>query len=128
MKQYLIDTNYILRYLLNDNPKQADIVEIYLLKAKNNQLSITLPLFAFIECVFILIKLYKFEKKKVVEKLMNFAKLPYLEIEKRELIIEALSLFNKTTLGFVDIVFFLEAKMNGKQLLTFDNKLARFKD
>lgn len=124
MKKYIIDTNYLLRYLLNDNPKQADIVENYLLKAKNTEISITVPLLAFVECVFILIRVYKFEKNKVTEELINLAKLPYLDIERRDFIIEALSIFKNTTLGFIDILFFLEAKTNSKQLLTFDKKLA----
>ena len=125
MNQYLLDTNYILRYLLNDIPKQADIAENYFQKAKDGRISIAVSLFASIECIFILTKVYGFEKNKIVKELSSFAKLPYLDIEKRELIIKSLSLYQKTNLGFVDILFLLEAITNNKKLLTFDKKLSK---
>ena len=78
MKQYLIDSNYILRYLLNDIPSQADTVERYFRQAKSGSVLISVPILAFVECVYILLNLYKLSKLEVVEMLMKFVNIPYL--------------------------------------------------
>ncbi|OGG20044.1 hypothetical protein A3D03_03280 [Candidatus Gottesmanbacteria bacterium RIFCSPHIGHO2_02_FULL_40_13] len=121
----IIDTNCILRYLLSDNTKQADQVQRYFTDAKQKKIYITVPFLVFFESVFMLMKLYKMEKRDVVEKLTVLAGLSYLDIEKRNILLQALSFFSKTNISFVDSVLLVEARQTGKQLLTFDKKLKK---
>lgn len=127
MKKYLVDTNFILRFLLKDNVKQARQARDFLHKAKQKTITIYVPLLAFVEVVFILTKLYKFSRVEVSEKLTYLAELPYLDIEKRELLIKALSRLGDLNVSFVDLLFYFEAKATGRQLFTFDKKLLRIK-
>lgn len=122
---FLIDTNCILRYLLNDNIGQADQVQKYFIEAKHGKILITVPFLVFFECVFMLMKLYKMEKRNVVEKLTVLAGLSYLDVEKRNIVLQALSLFSTTNISFVDSVLLTEARLTGRKLLTFDSKLKK---
>jgi len=77
---------------------------------------------------FNLSKLYRFSKTEVVEKLFTLISIPYLNFEKRELLIKAIPLYRQVNFDLVDILFFCEAKLTGKELLTFDRKLKKLKD
>lgn len=123
MKQYLIDSNYLLRYLLNDIPSQADTVERYFRQAKSGSIVVSVSILAFVECAYILLNLYKLSKLEVVEMLMKFVNIPYLEIEQRNLIMKAFLLYKDISVSFVDALFFIEAHESGRELLTFDKKL-----
>lgn len=123
MKQYLIDTNCILRYLLDDNPQQADKIEDFFMQAKENKIRITVSILVFVELIFALKKFYNYSKAEIIEKLTPLAEFTYLDIEKRELLLQAFSLYCQANISFVDTILCVEAKMGGRQLLTFDRKL-----
>ncbi len=125
MKHFLLDSNCILRYLLNDIPKQADIVEGYLKQCKKGNVTLYVPVLAFVESVFIMFKLYKLEKKDIVDRLSDFANIPFLEIENKMSLLSAFKLYSNYNVSFVDSLFLTEAKQTGKQLLTFDKKLKK---
>ncbi|MBI5452297.1 hypothetical protein HY945_02455, partial [Candidatus Gottesmanbacteria bacterium] len=93
MRDYLFDTNCILRFLLRDNLPQASIIKQYFQNAKDGKVKIHIPILAFVEAVFILTRLYHFQKADVIEKLTTLAELTYIEIEKRSLLISALSIY-----------------------------------
>lgn len=123
MQQYLIDTNWILRYLLNDIPVQAQIVEDYFQKAKLGEITITVPMLVFVELDYALSKLYKFRKTNIIEKIGYILEQTYLEIENKLLIQEALKLYSRKNISFVDAIFCSQARLEGKKLLTFDKRL-----
>lgn len=125
MISYLVDTNYVLRYLLDDVPFQADIVENYFRKAKRGEIQMTVPLLVFVEVDFNLSQLYRFDKAKIVDIIYSLVKLPYLDIEKYKLLVESLLAYSRNSISFVDALFLTEARQTGKQLLTFDKKLKK---
>jgi predicted nucleic-acid-binding protein len=120
VKEFLLDTNYILRYLLNDIPSQADIVEAYLKQARKGLILIYVPILTFVEAGFILKSVYKFEKNLILDRITHFAKIPFLLIEKKEILHYAISLFREKNISFIDSLFVAESKITGKILLTFD--------
>lgn len=125
MKEYFVDTNFILRYLLNDIPSQVDIIQSYFLKAKKGEIKIAVPFLVFVELDFALSRWYKFDKWKIIDTLFELTKLPYLNIEKYSVLLESLLLYSKNSVSFVDALFLTEAKQSGKQLLTFDKRLKK---
>lgn len=125
MNDYLLDANYLLRFVLKDNLKQAQIVRDLFHQAKAGDITIYAPLLVFVESVFILKKLYKFGKKEIAENLKYIIDLSFLDIEKRLIIIDGLVLYTNYNISFVDALFVTEAKQSGKQLLTFDKKLKK---
>lgn len=125
MKKYLLDSNYILRYLLNDISSQADIVGQYIQKAKKGEVAISAPFIVFLECVFILTKLYKFSRVQVVESLIKFISIPFIEIEQRNFLLTTLLFYRDATISYIDTILYLEARGSDREILTFDKKLLK---
>lgn len=125
MMSYLIDTNCILRYILNDIPKQADLIEKHFLQAKEGKITILVPLLIIGELIYALTKFYKFNKKKVIENIDSILHLEYLDIEERDLLQEALELYSPKNISFVDAIFCAQARLEGRKLLTFDERLKK---
>ena len=127
MKEYLLDTNCILRYFLRDNPSQAKIIVDYFLKAKKGEIRIALPFVVFIEVVYSLTKPYGWKKEIVVQYLFTFLNIPYIEIENRSIIMSALLVYRDHAISITDCIVAVEAQSSGKELLTFDKRLKRLK-
>ena len=127
MKSYLLDTNVFLRYLLADIPDQMAAAKYHFVQAKLGKISLTIPVFVFVEAVYTLTKFYGISKTDVVDKLRDVAQISYLNVEKRNILVLALTDYKTTSVSFIELLLFYEAKENDKELLTFDKKLAAHK-
>jgi len=125
IKKIVVDTNAILRFILNDVSSQAKQTEGILLKAKDKKIEIVAPQIVVFELQFALEKYYRFGKDVVIEKLKSIVSTSYIEIQDRRTFLSALNLYESTNLSFVDC--FLKAFSHDIQsdLFTFDKKLTR---
>ena len=89
MKEYILDTNCLLRYLLHDNIAQSNKVKKFFSQALSLKISIMIPIVVFTETVYAMVKLYKFERIIVADKLKTIVNNAYLEIERREILLQA---------------------------------------
>ncbi len=111
-----IDTNYILRYLVNDNIEMADIAEEIITK-KN--IFISNEILA--EVIYVLFGVYKISKPQIADsilKLINFENISTLDYNINK---KALEIFKTKNLDFVDCL--LCAYSNQDKVITFDKKL-----
>ncbi len=125
MKEYILDTNYILRFFLKDIAEQTKIVKKYFIDARQGKISIHIPYIIFLELEYALKKIYGFPKHEIVSSLMSLAKSSYLKIERQQLIISALNLYLKYNFSLVDLILFSHALYENKELLTFDKRLRK---
>ncbi len=125
MTTYSVDTNLVLRYLRRDNIRQTETVRLLFNEAKQEKCLCYLSVLLFVEVVFVLMKLYKISKKEISEILLLIVDLPYLIIEKKNIVRTALEWLPSTSVSFIDLLLAAEAKQTGKTLLTFDKKLKR---
>lgn len=111
----LIDTNIILRYLLEDNEQQAEkaVTEIM------NGAVTTAEVIA--EVVYVLSRVYKIPRDEV--SWMIHRLLMDLKVENLRSLRYALGLFNQTSLDFVDCLLVAYHKVLGVDILSFDKKL-----
>ncbi|PIS23080.1 hypothetical protein COT49_02005 [candidate division WWE3 bacterium CG08_land_8_20_14_0_20_40_13] len=120
-KKTLVDTNVILRFLLNDNPNQAQEAEDLFEKAENNQLEI--PDIIIAELIFVLLSVYKLSRRDIVEKIRAVVEHPKFMVNKK-IINFALDEFLSKNISFVDGYLVALAKTRrGIDLFTFDKKL-----
>ena len=112
---WLIDANVILRYLLGDNEEMQS-------KAENviDEGAFTLPE-VLAEVVYVLTKVYNSERADVCKALSDL--LEDVEIENKGCIMEALSLYEETSLDFVDCILIGRNKVKGEKVFSFDKKL-----
>lgn len=126
MKQFLLDTNVILRYLTNDIPSQAEKVNNYLIKAKKSQIGIEVRKIIVIEVLFQLKNWYGLDRSEAADKLLTFFSPEWIGLEDKSLIFEALRIYKEKNIDFVDVILHLEAIKLGKSILTFDKDFEKF--
>ncbi len=117
-----LDTNAILRLLINDIPSQHEAVKALLVSA-NGQFAVAD--IAIIELVFVLERYYGFSRQQASEALTGLMQLKEINCN-RTLFEKALPIYlNHSALSFEDCCLSNYAALNGAEpLWTFDKKLA----
>lgn len=123
MTTYFADTNFFLRFLLQDNQTQAEKVEADLDRAKREKIKIVYLVAVIIEMEVVLRKVYHQQKVYIAEQLLTLVQTPYLVIEDRETLIRTFELFKKYSLDLLDLLLLERAKSGNAEVLTFDKKL-----
>jgi len=116
-----IDTNYILRYLLNDDEKMASIAEKVIL---HKEVHISNEVWA--EVVYVLEDVYGLEKEEISDVLLSLLKSDNIKVIDKYTLSKALELFALKKLDFVDCL--LCAYANIDEILTFDKQLNKCVD
>ena len=111
----LLDTNAILRYLLNDIPEQASKTE-QMIKSG----AFTLPEII-AEVVYVLVKVYSVPKIKIREIVAPIFE--EIEIQNKDVIIDSLQKYSNTSFDFVDCILISRSMILGDEIFTFDKKL-----
>ena len=112
----LLDTNYILRFLLKDNDEMYEVAKNVI---KNSECIILIEVLA--EVVFVLQKVYKISKEDITKILTSFLKFENIINSEKNFILEALKIYTNKNLDFVDCI--LCAKSKEFTIKTFDKKL-----
>lgn len=127
MKTVIVDTNAFLRFFLNDIQKQKKAFESALHKAKRNELILVVPQIILFEIDFILTKYYRFSKGEVIERLESVISTSYLQVQDQGVFRNAIDLYAKHNIAFVDCFLLSKAKLEEAELFTFDQKLEKLK-
>ncbi|MBR6422846.1 PIN domain-containing protein [bacterium] len=112
----VIDTNVILRYLLNDIPEQADEAA----KIIGNG-AISFPEII-AEVVYVLVKLYSVPREKINEIVSPV--IDEIEFENADVVKAALYYYSHTKFDFVDSLLLARKQILNEDIFTFDKKLA----
>lgn len=110
-----IDTNYLLRYMLNDIPEQSEKAAEAIAEGAEIYPEIV-P-----EAVYVLHKIYGIGRKDVADALLDV--IEDIEVERKEQIREALTLFKDTRLDYVDCLLLAGFLSGNNDFATFDKKL-----
>jgi predicted nucleic-acid-binding protein len=114
----IIDANIVLRYLLNDteelSEKATEIIENNKVFAPNEVIA---------EIVYVLEKVYKVENREISDTLQELFEYGNLEVNDIEILKEALNLYSKRKLDFVDTLLYAYHKVKNYEVYTFDEKL-----
>jgi len=117
----MLDTNMILRYLLNDNESMRETAKKYLCAGN---VWITLEVAA--ELVYVLNGVYKLERKAIAEKIIQF--LNVADCGESAVLQLALNTYALHNLDFVDCILYSYNEVKGIEIATFDKKLLRLLD
>lgn len=114
----IVDTNIILRYLLQDNEelssKAIDIID-------NNEIFI--PTEIIVEASYVLNKLYNVEKIKIYEAIKLLLNMEGIAFQNKETIELAFKTYSEKNLDIVDCMLFAYNKKEKFDIKTFDKKL-----
>ena len=114
----ILDTNMILRYLLNDDQEMADIAEQHL---NAGDASVTIEVIA--EVVYVLKGVYSMDRDVIAETVKGFLEL--VNCQEMVVLNLALDTYAERNLDFVDCVLYGYHAVKGIEIATFDKKLKK---
>ena len=116
-----LDTNVILRHLLNDVPEQSAQARALLLRIEAGELRVRTAETVVFEIVFTLHRVYKKTPREIRDALLPILELPSISLSGKPVIREALRLYVEAALPFADAYHAaLMADLGLTEIYTFD--------
>ena len=102
MEKIFVDTNIFLRFLIKDSEASYSKSFSLFKKASEGKINLLTSTLVIFEIVWTLESFYKVEKSEIVEKVLGILNLPNLEVEKAEILLQALILWKDENIDFAD--------------------------
>lgn len=127
-KRRLIDTNLIIRYLVQDHEKHARAAgRLFEACDRGDVVLVILPS-VLAECVFVLESFYQHSREDIALALGRLISSPGVEIDGGPVQLNALDRYAKTKVHFVDCVIAATAWAEKIAIATFDQDFRKFDD
>lgn len=114
----MLDTNIILRYLLDDNEEMSGKAAEYI---ESGNAVVIVEVIA--EVIYVLKGVYSVDRQEIADTVVNF--LQIVECSDMDVLMCAVRTFGKENLDFVDCVLYAYQKVREMQIATFDKKLLK---
>lgn len=120
MKQkYLVDTNILVRLLINDDLKQhTDLLNLL----RTKEIEFFVPSLVIFETYWVLSSRYKIDKDNIVSFMIEFNDANNVFLEESALIYSTLTIFKNTNVDFVDTYLSEKARLVNLPVLTWNKK------
>jgi len=127
-KRKPVDTNLIVRYLVQDHEKHARAAgRLFEACDRGDAVIVVLPA-VLAECVFVLESFYKHARRDIASALGMLISSPGVEIGDLAIHLDALGRYQKTNVHFVDCLIAATAAAGGTPVATFDRNYRKFPD
>ena len=127
-KRRLVDTNLIVRYLVQDHEKHAKAAGRLLEACDRGEVSIVLLPAVLAECVFVLESFYRHPRAIIAFALTQLISSPGVEISDVHTHLDALTRYKKTKVHFVDCLLAATAVVQETPVASFDRDFRKFGD
>ena len=117
----VLDTNTILRSILQDNKEAALLVEDCVSRHE-----CLIPPEVVAEIVYVLLKIYRLDRKTIVNSVTAILSHENVRVPYQAVVETALRHFGKTRFDFVDCLMIGYSHIEGHQIFTFDQKLKNY--
>jgi predicted nucleic-acid-binding protein len=127
-KRRLVDTNLIVRYLVQDHEKHAKAAgKLFNACDRGEVVIIVLPV-VLAECVFVLESFYEHPRADIASALGRLISSPGVEISEVTVHLDALRRYRETRVHFVDCLIAAEAVHNKTPVSSFDQDFRKLVD
>ena len=127
-KQRLVDTNLIVRYLVQDHEKHARAAgKLFDACDRGDIVIVVLPV-VLAECVFVLESFYRHPRASIASVLGRLISSPGVEITEMTVHLDALNRYKGTRIHFVDCLIAASAVDRKLPVSTFDQDFRKFVD
>jgi predicted nucleic acid-binding protein len=127
-KRKLVDTNLIVRYLVQDHEKHAKAAGRLFDACDRGEVIIVMLPTVLAECVFVLESYYEHPRRDIVAALGRLIASPGVEISGVEIHLDALNRYQKTRVHFVDCLIAATSTAQDIPVATFDDDFRKFGD
>ena len=127
-KRRLVDTNLIVRYLVQDHEKHAKAAgKLFDACDRGDVVIVMLPA-VLAECVFVLESFYEHPRGDITSALGRLISSPGVEIDGAAIHLDALDRYRKTRVHFVDCLIAATAATENMPVASFDQDFRKFTD
>jgi len=127
-KRRLVDTNLIIRYLVQDHETQAKAAGKLFDACDRGEVAIVVLPAVLAECVFVLESFYEHPRGEIASALGRLISSPGVEIRDAAIHLDALDRYRKTKAHFVDCLIAAAAAAEHIAVASFDQDLRKFAD
>jgi predicted nucleic-acid-binding protein len=127
-KRRLVDTNLIVRYLVQDHEKHAKAAGKLFEACDRGELKIIVLSAILAECVFVLESFYGHARADIAAALGTLIASPGVEIGENSVHLDALDRYRRTKVHFVDCLLAAAARAEDTPVATFDEDFRKFGD
>ena len=121
-----IDTNVLVRFLVNDDRAQAAQVRERFATAEQRREAFYVPLLVLLKTIWVLESVYQIRRAEIIEALGELLLMPVLQFEQREAVLAMLRAAKETNLDLPDaLIAYSALHMGCESVLTFGQKAAR---
>jgi predicted nucleic acid-binding protein len=124
----LVDTNLIIRHLVQDNEKQAGVAGRLFDACDRGQVVIVVLPSVLAECVFVLESFYEHPRKDIASALSRLISSPGVEMSDTAVHLDAFNRFARTKFHFVDCLIAATAASENIPVASFDQDFRKFGD
>ena len=124
----LVDTNLIVRYLVQDHEKHAKAAGRVFDACDRGEVVIVVLPAVLAECVFVLESFYEHPRADIAAALRTLISSPGVEMSENAVHLDALDRYGKTKVHFVDCLLAAAAKAEDSPVATFDEDFRKFGD
>jgi predicted nucleic-acid-binding protein len=127
-KQRLVDTNLIVRYLVQDHDKHARVAGKLFDACDRGEVGIVVLPVVLAECVFVLESFYRHPRTDIASALGRLISSPGVDISEVTVHLDALNRYKRTKAHFVDCLIAATAVAKNVPVATFDQDFRKFVD
>jgi predicted nucleic acid-binding protein len=117
---YLLDTNIVLRYLMNDHPEHSRAAKKLIENAGNGKVMLHLPFIAITEIIFTLQKFYGVAREDIGRELMKVLTAPGVKLAGPSWVLQAVEEYGMQNVSFGDACLAAEARAEKLAIASFD--------
>ncbi len=126
MKNVLLDTNVLIRFLIGDNSAQKKQAEAWFKEGEKGTKDILVSAVVVAETCFVLESFYKISRSDIARSLDVFLNQRWMKVPERD-VLHALWAYYLKGLHFVDSYLCASSSIYGMDILTFDKELLKKK-
>lgn len=116
-----VDTNVILRYLLDDDPRLSPEAKARLENLEEKHTGIEVVA----ECVYVLTGVYQVPRKEIADVLGSLFSYDSWKLYRKDVVLGTLKLYGASSIDFVDAYLVSLHRIAGVEILSFDKKVRK---
>lgn len=124
MSQRIIDTNVIIRYLINDDSKLFIQAKQFLDQVKSGKIKCRLEQAVFTEVAFVLSSYYEVPREKIADVLHNLLLYKGIIVNDHAVFLLSLEIYKNSKLHIVDSILAANTQVHNLKLMSFDAELS----
>lgn len=128
MKAGVLDANVLLRFFLQDDPKQSPAATAFFKKAEAQDMDLFLQDAIVAEVTFVMERVYRRSREQIADALLDFVQNPFITVQNSATLSDALLRYRTHPVDFPDALVAAEAASRRIPAVSFDKDLNRFQD